>query len=328
MRCGRRGCAAAEVLCCSAVPGTAGVSRRSPAERRAPSTAARGPSPPPARPLTPRPRRSKLPKTSAAARPAAPGEYLPVVGAICATLTRAGPRAWRGVRGPRRRQRVRGKPERGGRAARIRWRGAAEPARLLRCRRSVRCARPPRVRDESPLQTTSQITSFSFYFILGWGRGRGGGGGRPRLIDGPGARFANFQLRPGGRWEGSVPEPEAADLGALRGKRRLGRADSCFALSHPLSSAHTLFVRVKSGRSRGVGDFSVDEIFFFFLSPPTPEKKVLFASSGGRLQVEVLGEAVSELGGDRESLRLERAGVGLSSAAAPRLPLHLSLAST
>lgn len=73
VRCGRRGCAAAEVLCCSAVPGTAGVSRRSPAERRAPSTAARGPSPPPARPLTPRPRRSKLPKTSAAARPAAPG---------------------------------------------------------------------------------------------------------------------------------------------------------------------------------------------------------------------------------------------------------------
>lgn len=101
-----------------------------------------------------------------------------------------------------------------------------------------------------------------FYFVVGGGRG--GGGGRPRLIDGPRARFTNFQLRLGGRWEGSVPEPEAADLGALRGRRRLGRADSCFALSHPRSSAHTLFVRVQSGRSQGFGGFSVYEI------PPLP----------------------------------------------------------
>lgn len=37
---------------------------------------------------------------------------------------------------------------------------------------------------------------------------------------------------------------------------------------------------------------------------------------------------MSQLGGDRESLRLKRAGVGLSSAAAPRLPFHLSHPST
>lgn len=146
--------------------------------------------------------------------------------------------------------------------------GGGLPSRFARCRPSVRCARPPRVRDKSPLQTTSQITSFPFILFCGvCGGGRGGGGGRPRLIDGPRARFANFQLRLGGRWEGSVPEPEAADLGALRGRRRLGRADSCFALSHPRSSAHTLFVRVQSGRSQGFGGFSVYEI------PPSPESR-------------------------------------------------------
>lgn len=149
------------------------------------------------------------------------------------------------------------------------------------------------------------------------------------MIDGPRARFANFQLRPGGRWEGSVPEPEAADLGALRGRRRPGRADSCFALSHPLSSAHTLFVQVKSGRSGGEGGFFLCGRDFFFLSPPSSEKKVLFES----LQWWALISRSSGRGGERvgwrsESLRLKRAGVGLSSAAAPRLPFHLSHPST
>lgn len=45
--------------------------------------------------LPPRPRCPKLLKTSAAARLAAPGEYLLVVRVICATLTGIGPRAWR-----------------------------------------------------------------------------------------------------------------------------------------------------------------------------------------------------------------------------------------
>lgn len=45
VRCGRRGCAAAEVLCCSTVPGRARASPRSPARApRAAATAALGPS--------------------------------------------------------------------------------------------------------------------------------------------------------------------------------------------------------------------------------------------------------------------------------------------
>lgn len=168
--------------------------------------------------------------------------------------------------------------------------GGGLPSGFARCRPSVRCARPLRVRTNPLSRRIPKLLLFPlFYFVVVVG-GRGGGGGRPRLIDGPRARFANFQLRLGGRWEGSVPEPEAADLGALRGRRRQGRADSCFVLSHPRCSAHTLFVRVQSGRSREFGGVSVYEIP---PTPPSPEKKVLFASSGGRLQVEVLVEAVS-----------------------------------
>lgn len=64
----------------------------------------------------------------------------------------------------------------------------------------------------------------------------------------------------GGR--GSVPEPEAADLGALRGRRHKSLANSCYALSHPLSPTHTLFCSLKSGRS-GFREFSVGKIFCF-----------------------------------------------------------------
>lgn len=47
------------------------------------------------------------------------------------------------------------------------------------------------------------------------------------------------------------------------------------------------------------------------------EKNVLFASSGGHLEVEVLGETVSKLGGNQESLQLECVCLGLSSATTP-----------
>lgn len=47
------------------------------------------------------------------------------------------------------------------------------------------------------------------------------------------------------------------------------------------------------------------------------EKNVLFASSGGHLEVEVLGETVSKLGGNQEFLQLECVCLGLSSATTP-----------
>lgn len=67
---------------------------------------------------------------------------------------------------------------------------------------------------------------------------------------------------------------------------------------------------------------------FFFPFTLESRKESAFRLQWWALTSRSLGEAVSELGGDRQSLRLELAGVGLSSAAAPRLPLHLSLAST
>lgn len=111
VRCGRRGCAAAEVLCCSTVPGRARASPRSPT--RAPSAARRRHCS--SRPLRLRPPLPwliclKLPKISAALVPAAAGKYLPVVG-LFAQLSPGpegdGPRAWRSA-GPERRRPVRG----------------------------------------------------------------------------------------------------------------------------------------------------------------------------------------------------------------------------
>lgn len=260
VRCGRRGCAAAEVLCCSAVPG------------RARSVSAQPSRAPRAVNCSPQPLASaRLPSGSAALNSIKPPQPR-VPPRPVSSCQSSGPFAqlWPklghgpgGVRGRGGADRC-GEPERGKRAARSRWRGSAERLRSGPAVSPVRAASPGSGRIPSPDDFPNYF--FSLYFILCWGGGgRGGGGGRPRLIDGPRARFANFQLRLGGRWEGSVPEPEAADLGALRGRRRLGRADSCFALSHPRSSAHTLFVRVQSGRSRGFGGFSVYEIL-----PPAP----------------------------------------------------------
>lgn len=282
----------------------AGVSRRSPAEHRAPSTAA--PRPLASARLLRGPAALNSPRPPQPRVPPRPVSSLPVVGAIGATLAGAGPRAWRSA-WPRRRRPVRGAGAWRARGEEpVAWGGAGGglPSGFARCRPSVRCARPLRVRDESPSPDDfPKLLLFPlFYFVVGAG-GRGGGGGRPRLIDGPRARFANFQLRLGGRWEGSVPEPEAADLGALRGRRRLGRADSCFALSHPRSSAHTLFVRVQSGRSRGFGFFffPVYEIFSFFPSP-SPEKKVLFCLQWWALTSRSSGGGGGELVGWRSGV--------------------------
>lgn len=84
------------------------------------------------------------------------------------------------------------------------------------------------------------------------------------------------------------------------GGRRLGRAPREEAAGPrgfllrsfppPLLSTHAFLFRSKVVGLGSLGGFCVRDF-----SPPTPspEKKVLFASSGGRLQVEVLVEAVS-----------------------------------
>lgn len=145
-------------------------------------------------------------------------------------------------------------------------------------------------------------------FILG--TRREGGGGRPRLIDRPGARLGNFLLLLSSRWEENFREPEAADVGVVVG-------GGCWAtpISALLFPTHSPQHCSKVVGLWGLGIFLRTR--FFVLSPPSPEKKLLFASSGGLLQVEVLGEAVSQLGGNQEPLCLEHAGVGLNSATAP-----------
>lgn len=89
----------------------------------------------------------------------------------------------------------------------------------------------------------------------------------------------NLQLRLLDGWEGKCPGAEAADLGALRGRRRKSRANSCHALSHPPLAGTQAFCSVESVRSR-VWEFSVEKILSFL-------GKSAFASSGGRL-LEVL----------------------------------------
>lgn len=77
------------------------------------------------------------------------------------------------------------------------------------------------------------------------------------MIDVPSPLLSTYNRGSSAGGRGSVPEPEAADLGALRGRRRQSRANSCHALSHSLLPAHTLFCSVKSDRSR-VWEFSVE----------------------------------------------------------------------
>lgn len=64
-----------------------------------------------------------------------------------------------------------GEPEREERAARSRWRGSAERLCSVPAVSPVRAASPGP--DESPLQTSSQITSFPFILFCGGGGGEG-----------------------------------------------------------------------------------------------------------------------------------------------------------
>lgn len=141
---------------------------------RAPRAVNCSPRPPRLLPPSPRPRCPKLHKTSAAARPTAPGEYLPVVGAICATLDGAGPRAWRSAWLRRRR------PVRGAGAWRARGEepvaGSAERLCSVPAVSPMRAASPGPGRIPSPDDFPNYF--FSLYFILWWGGGEVEAGGR------------------------------------------------------------------------------------------------------------------------------------------------------
>lgn len=71
------------------------------------------------------------------------------------------------------------------------------------------------------------------------------------MIDVPGARFSTHSCGSSAGGRGSVPEAEAADLGALRGRRRKSRANSCRALFPPPLAATHASCSVESGRAGG-----------------------------------------------------------------------------